>query len=180
MSRLPLVLSITAVVIAVFGSTPLGHAVVSALPKNSVGPAQLKNGAVVNAKLGANAVTTNKVKNGTLLGEDFAPGQIPAGAVGATGPAGPSGSPGVSGVVRVEKQTALDATLSKQAFPTCPAGKRVIGGGVAVSSTDGIPHAQSDYPSADRTYWVGTATAPAGYAKTWLFKAVAICATVEP
>ena len=41
-----------------------------ALAPNSVGTAQLKN----------NAVTTTKVKNGTLLRADFKANQIPAGA----------------------------------------------------------------------------------------------------
>jgi hypothetical protein len=60
------------------------------LPNNSVGTPQLK----------ANAVTTGKVKNGTLLEKDFKPGQIPAGAkgdAGATGAAGPAGAQGPMG-----------------------------------------------------------------------------------
>lgn len=54
------------------------------VPKNSVGTAQLKN----------DAVTTKKVKNGTLVAADFKAGQIPAGAA---GPAGPAGAPGAAG-----------------------------------------------------------------------------------
>jgi hypothetical protein len=53
------------------------------LGKNTVGSKQLKK----------NAVTAVKVKDGSLLGADFAPGQLPAGEkgpVGATGPAGPA------------------------------------------------------------------------------------------
>src|SRR2546422_9242139 len=52
-------------------------AMVVALPAASVGNAQLK----------ANAVTSSKVKNGSLLRRDFAASQIP---VGARGPAGPA------------------------------------------------------------------------------------------
>lgn len=51
------------------------------LPRNSVGPKQLK----------ANAVTSAKVRNGTLLSKDFKPGQLPAGA------RGPAGDPGAKG-----------------------------------------------------------------------------------
>jgi hypothetical protein len=50
------------------------------LGKNTVGSKQLKK----------NAVTAVKVKDGSLLGADFAPGQLPAGATGPAGPAGPA------------------------------------------------------------------------------------------
>lgn len=63
------------------------------LPSNSVGTPQLK----------ANAVTSGKVKNGTLVKADFKSGQIPKGAkgdkgaAGAAGPAGPIGPAGAQG-----------------------------------------------------------------------------------
>jgi hypothetical protein len=66
-----------------------GVAVAAKLGKNTVGSKQLKK----------NAVTSAKVKNGSLLGADFAAGQIPAGpagakgTTGATGPTGPSTGP---------------------------------------------------------------------------------------
>jgi hypothetical protein len=63
-----------------------GYAV-TALPRNSVGAAQLK----------ANAVNSQKVANGTLLRGDFKAGQLPAGAQGAPGAAGPAGPAGAKG-----------------------------------------------------------------------------------
>jgi hypothetical protein len=54
------------------------------LPKNSVGTRQLKK----------SAVTSAKVKNGSLLAQDFKAGQLPAGK---TGPQGAPGAAGVSG-----------------------------------------------------------------------------------
>ena len=57
------------------------------LPRNSVGAKQIKR----------NAVTSSKVRNGSLLSADFAAGQLPAGPqgpqgnTGATGPQGPAG-----------------------------------------------------------------------------------------
>jgi hypothetical protein len=90
-SRLPFALSLTAVVVAIAGATPIGRAALAlALPPGSVGSAQLKNGAVTNAKLGANAVTGSKVKNGSLRAVDFAAGQLPR------GPKGDKGDPATS------------------------------------------------------------------------------------
>lgn len=66
------------------------------LPKDSVGGKQLKR----------NSVTGDKVKDGSLFANDFAPGQIPKGPQGESGPAGaagpqgnvgPAGPPGAAG-----------------------------------------------------------------------------------
>jgi len=57
------------------------------LPKNSVGTAQLKNG----------AVTAAKVKSHSLLGSDFKVGQLPSGATGPAGAQGPKGDTGAPG-----------------------------------------------------------------------------------
>jgi hypothetical protein len=62
------------------------------LPKDSVGANQLR----------ADAVSSSKVKDGSLLGKDFKVGQLPAGprgpagAPGAPGPKGDTGAPGAS------------------------------------------------------------------------------------
>jgi hypothetical protein len=66
-----------------------GYAAVK-LPKNSVGSAQIKTGAVTGAK----------VRDGSLFANDFAAGQIPKGPRGDSGPqgpAGPTGAPGAAG-----------------------------------------------------------------------------------
>jgi hypothetical protein len=60
---------------------------VLALPKNSVGTTQLKNG----------AVTAKKVHAHTLLAKDFKNGQLPAGAQGPQGPKGDQGPKGEQG-----------------------------------------------------------------------------------
>ena len=72
------------------------HAAV-VLPSNSVGTQQIKREAVKNSDVGKNAVTTGKVKNGSLLSLDFKPGQLVAGAPGGTGPQGPQGLKGDKG-----------------------------------------------------------------------------------
>jgi hypothetical protein len=59
------------------------------LPNNSVGTPQLK----------ANAVTSGKVKNGTLRKADFKSGQLPKGAKGDQGAQGAKGDQGIQGPI---------------------------------------------------------------------------------
>jgi hypothetical protein len=73
----------TALVVALGGTS---YAAVK-LPKNSVGSKQIKS----------NAVTSPKVKNGSLLAADFAAGQLPAGAKGDQGERGAQGERGPRG-----------------------------------------------------------------------------------
>ena len=77
-----LVLSVVAVFIALGGTSYA----LTQLPKNSVGPKQIKK----------NAVNSAKVKDRSLLAKDFRKGQLPKGATGlagAQGSAGPTGPP---------------------------------------------------------------------------------------
>jgi hypothetical protein len=67
-----------------------GYAVAN-LPANSVGTKQLKKKAVTGKKIRGNAVTSPKVKDFSLLAEDFKAGELPAGAKGDRGDQGPPG-----------------------------------------------------------------------------------------
>ena len=110
-SKLTPIVAVTALVVAVLGTTSLGQAASGlVLPKNSVGAAQLKKNAVSGKKLATNAVsgtkiakdaaTEMKVKDGSLLTADLAAGQLPAGAKGPQGDSGlrgPAGDPGPKG-----------------------------------------------------------------------------------
>ena len=58
------------------------------LPRNSVGEAQIKAG----------AVRSGEVKDGTLRAKDFKRGDLPPGAAGRPGATGPTGSSGLAGV----------------------------------------------------------------------------------
>lgn len=78
-----MVVAVSALIVALGGT---GYAV-TALPRNSVGAKQIKR----------DAVTSAKVKNGSLRQADFAAGQVPQGAAGAPGPAGPPGPRGEAG-----------------------------------------------------------------------------------
>lgn len=178
--RLPITLSIAAIVLAALGSSPLGEAAVNqVLARNSVGPAQLRNGAVTNKKLAANAVTSAKVRNRSLLGIDFAAGQLPAGPQGPAGPSGPAGPPGLSGYQTVFATGANNSASYKSLDATCPSGKRALGGGVAIT-----PAAATTAVAVTRTYLSGTSTwetaarETATFAGNWMLNAVVICATV--
>ena len=76
----------------------------TALPKKSVGTAQLKKNAVISAK----------VKNRSLLAVDFKTGQLPAGPVGPKGDKGGKGDKGVAGDAAID----LWAAFSANAFFT--------------------------------------------------------------
>ena len=87
------VISLIALFVALGGT---GYAAIK-LPKNSVTSKTIKKGAVTNAKLGKNAVSSSKVKDGSLLKQDFAANQLPAGPAGPAGPQGPAGKDGTNG-----------------------------------------------------------------------------------
>jgi len=78
-----LVVSVIALTVALGGTS---YAAI-VLPANSVGTRQIKK----------NAVTTAKVKNGSLRNADFGAGQLPAGAAGAQGAVGATGAAGAMG-----------------------------------------------------------------------------------
>ena len=78
-----LVVSVIALSVALGGTS---YAAI-VLPANSVGTKQIKK----------NAVTTAKVRDGSLRRADFGAGQVPAGATGATGATGAKGAAGATG-----------------------------------------------------------------------------------
>ena len=137
-----LVVSVIALSLALGGTS---YAAI-VLPANSVGTKQIKK----------NAVTTAKVKDGSLLRADFGAGQLPPGATGATGPKGDTGAtgatgpkgdtgatgatgpkgdkgdPGVTGTIVVVRESAPAAVLPSAIVPVsvqCLAGERATGGG---------------------------------------------------
>lgn len=86
------------------------------LAKNSVGTAQLKNGAVTSAK----------VKSGSLLASNFAAGQLPAGPQGVkgeTGKEGKEGSPGERGLEGKQGKEGNEGPEGKEGSPWTAGGK---------------------------------------------------------
>jgi hypothetical protein len=119
-----------ALLVALAGTSVAAVTVV--LPRNSVGPLQLR----------ANSVSTFKVQNRSLRAIDFALGQIPKGPRGASGPAGvpgpvgptgPAGAAGAAGVAapgyvaEVLSQTSSSATAtSSTSYVTLPNGSLTV------------------------------------------------------
>jgi hypothetical protein len=174
--RLPTVLSVTALVVAVFGSTPLGTAARNiVLPRGSVGTVQLRN----------NAVTGAKVKNFSLVAADFKLGQVPRGPVGPAGPAGPAGAAGpqgpagVLGLQNVFTTGAASSTATRQLTAGCPAGKKAIGGGATVLPVNTPGVAITAGYLADENTWVARAREITATAVNWSLNAVVICAAAS-
>ena len=66
-----LVVAIVALVVALSGGAWAASRTNKALPKNSVGTAQLKSKAVTTGKVAPNAINGSKVANGSLTGQDI-------------------------------------------------------------------------------------------------------------
>jgi hypothetical protein len=170
-----LVVACVALFVALAGTS---YATVLNVPKNSVGTPNLKRNAVTARKIAPNAVRTGHVLDGTLLLSDFKAGQIPQGAKGDKGDKGDSGAPGLSGIQIVTSQKSVVNSTSSELFVSCPAGKRVVGGG---SHTNKIvigagPFVYTSRPSNTTTWHAGMAASPA---QSWTMTAYAICANVS-
>jgi Collagen triple helix repeat (20 copies) len=141
-NRLPLVLSATALVIAVFGITPLGHATSTIVQTHFAKNANFLRGKAPSVAKKPNTVVLRDGK-GNIQGLSAARGAQglpgapgpqgpagppgPQGAAGANGTNGAAGAPGVSGYQIVS--VVQNHTASFSFVAACPAGKKVIGGG---------------------------------------------------
>jgi hypothetical protein len=163
------------------------------LPKNSVGSRQIAS----------NAVTSAKVKDGSLLSKDFKPGQLvagapgPAGAAGAKGDrgdtaakgdAGATGATGAAGAagattVRVRYvDIVTDDSSNGSGQADCNPGERATGGGVAM--IDGIGANVTYFQPGGAPTPTGQGVTPTGWTSSWYntsgqtdtFRVYAICA----
>jgi hypothetical protein len=185
-SKTATMLAATALLVAVFGSTPLGHAAAGiVLPENSVGAAQLKRNAVGGKKIAKNAVTGTKVKNGTLTAADFKAGQLPAGpqgpkgdkgdpgSQGPKGDRGDPGSPGLSGYQIAEGNgVGLNPGAEGISVAYCPVGKNAVGGGVSGNARLAVI---DSFPSGATGWRVFARNVGANGGS---FAAYAVCATI--
>ena len=110
--RLPIVLSVTALVIAIAGTTPLGEAASDAIPRFA------RNADKVD---GLHASRTPKAGRLLALNRQR---KFPASVLPASG---------LSGLEYATAVTATDSSEPKVVLVNCPTGKRVLGGGVRVT-----------------------------------------------
>ena len=137
-------------------------------------------------------MTSPKVANGALLGEDFAAGQLPSGPKGATGPEGPRGAtgstgaagvPGISGLETVFATSASNSVDEKDVTVDCPAGKRTIGTGGLIIGAAGHVVLDEIVPSSATTVpgnvFVNAAEEEPPTPDSWSVRAYAICAFAQ-
>jgi hypothetical protein len=151
--------------------------------------ANVKNNSLSGLDVLNESLGTKDIRNGSLLPKDFKAGALPAGQQGPVGPAGPQGPAGpagpqgaagvngVSGVEIVYASTGMDSDTQKSIVASCPAGKKVVGGGGF--AYDGTFPSQvalvASYPSSSTT-WRLVAHEVDAYAGNWYARAHAVCA----
>ena len=163
--RLPLVLSLVALVVAVTGFTGLGEAARDALPRASFAN---------NSHRVDGIHASRRARAGYLypLGRNR---KFPAAVIG-TGPAGP---PGVSALETVTLASASDTSNTKSATANCPAGKRVVAGGARATGTASTEVAVTEsYPSS-ATQWTVLAREVNVVGTPWMLTTYAVCAIVR-
>ena len=165
------VLSCIALFIALSG----GAYAATALPVNSVGSKQLKQGAVGTADIKNNAITGTKIRLSSI-------GKIPA-ATNADMSANASHAAAAAALDKLTYKTAAATapatSAANVATATCDSGQHVVGGGVKLDSP-GIGVVNDSYPDAGGTAWTahvgngsnGSSAAP------FNFTVYAICTTV--
>jgi hypothetical protein len=187
--RLPIILSATALTVALFGSTPLGNAARGVVGK--VPPFAKKAGYASNAGAVRGIKASRRPTPGYLIALG-ANGKFPA-AVGQAGPAGPhgdkgdkgdrgdagaAGPPGLSELQVVTAQTGSDSASLKTVGIDCPSGKKAVGGG-AVENASGDPIAITNTnPKGDAGGWTAQAREINSTSVSWALTVYAICAKV--
>ena len=143
-----MVVAVVALISSLTGGAVAATLITSSdIAKNAVKSKHIKNKGVKGKDLKGNAVKSKHVRDGSLLSDDFAAGQLPAGEVGPQGPAGPAGAgpkgdkgdkgdPGDTGPAgatnvteRVGTEVAVPAGTLRTATASCLPGERAVAGG---------------------------------------------------
>jgi hypothetical protein len=156
-ARLPLALSVAALLVTLASFTPLGEAASDAIPRFA------RNADKVD---GLHASRTPRA--GRLLALNSAR-KFPASVI-------PTAPGGVQGLEIITAATATDSSSPKSATVTCPAGKRVIGGGArATGAGAGEVAVTEAYPSS-ANQWSTLARELDMIGTSWTLTAYAFCA----
>lgn len=158
-ARLPLVLSLSALVVALAGITPLGEAARDALPVARFA----RNADKVD---GIHAARVPRAGRLLALGRNA---KFPASAI-------VSGSTGIAGLEVVTAASATDSSTPKSVTATCPAGKKVVGGGARVTGGGAAEVAVTEAYPGSATQWVTLAREQYATGASWTLAAYAFCA----
>jgi hypothetical protein len=119
----------------------------SAYAINTIGSRDIRNGQVKNADLGRSAVTSTKVKDGSLLAKDFKKGQLPKGERGLQGV---PGKQGVAGTARAHATIRSNGLVTPEFIGSHPGFTKVerspanFPGFFCLTPATGIPSVNSD------------------------------------
>jgi hypothetical protein len=153
--RLPIILSVTALVVAIAGITPLGEAASDAIPRFA------RNSDKVD---GLHASRSPKAGRLLALNRNR---KFPASVLTSTG---------LSGLEIVSAASATDSSTPKSVTVTCPTGKRVTAGGArATGAGAGEIGVTEAYPSTP-TQWVVLARELDATGSSWTLTGFAFCA----
>jgi hypothetical protein len=158
--RLPLVLSITAVVIAVAGFTSLGEAARDALPRASFA----RNADKVD---GIHASRRPRGRYLLALGRNR---KFPASVIPAITPSG------LRALEILSTASAEDSSSPKTVLVNCPAGKVVVAGGARATGTGASEVGVSEFYPSTATQWTALAREINGTGSSWRLTAYAFCA----
>ena len=190
--QLSLVLSATALLVALLGFTPLGEAARDAIPRFARTAGFATNAGKVNgikasriARPGYLVALKANGKFPTSVGQVGPQGPAgPAGPAGTAGPAGAAGATGAAGVSGYEVVTndgSSSSSSSKGETISCPGSKKVLGGGgriINAASHLGVA-LDSTGPVSGNTGWVAQAHEVNPDATNWVIRIWAICANVS-
>jgi hypothetical protein len=101
----------------------------------------------------------------------------PQGPTGATGATGATGVPGVSGWEMVTSTSAYTSISPRQQVASCPAGKKVVGGGGAANP---VAVLYASHPLSGGDAWSVLAIESPATSANWYLDAFAICVTALP
>jgi hypothetical protein len=133
-----------------------------ALPKNSVGSRQVRNGSLLAGDFKAGQLPRGDT------GAPGAKGDIgPVGATGETGPPGPQGKSGVAGVTDfiVRRSSApIQGSGGRALFQVqCAPGERAVGGGAALTTGGAAAQLQASFPVGVNGVLLGDDSTPTGW-----------------
>jgi hypothetical protein len=182
-----MVVACLALMLALTGTAVASSLITGASIKdNTVSSLDVTNGSLKGVDVKDNSLGSVDIQNGSLRTVDFAPGQLSSGppgppgqqgAPGQQGPPGNPGAPGLSGLELVTANSLTDSSNAKLATVSCPAGKKVVGGGAHIWDAGSFAALGESYP-VNATSWRATAYEVNPTALNWHISAYALCANV--